>query len=61
MIDLLKVYEVGVVLLNLMWFIMMFVLIVEDINDNVFYFIKGKYKGYVVEDVIIFILFDENI
>lgn len=61
MIDLLKVYEVGVVLLNLMWFIMMFVLIVEDINDNVFYFIKGKYKGCVVEDVIIFILFDENI
>lgn len=44
-----------------MWLIMMFVLIVEDINDNVLNFIKGKYKGCVVEDVIIFILFDENI
>lgn len=49
------------ILLNLMWFIMKFVLMVEDINDNVFIFIKVKYNGCVDENVIIFILFDDDI
>lgn len=56
-----KVYEEGMEKINLMCFIMSFVLIVDDINDNVLNFIKFNYIGSVDENVKIFIFFDKSI